>query len=309
MAITGSGFDGSVDETQFSKLMVLAGVRHAVLGSADYAATAVNGVRSVSISAGEAYGAGVLAVNDTAAVVALPTPSVAQWHLICLRRDWVLNTCSLVAIAGPTTTNVTPTTFPVAFPTMNTSAGIKDDQPLTWAWVNNTTTTVVLFSQRSLTVDARLAAVQSGLDTRLAAFQQTLDAALQSAGAGTRRAWRFARGGSDYDSFGAGYFAEVAGGAIPNAPAGDYLVTATVELTNTGTNVGYLRVEGGGINLSQDSRLDVGGSPVPYSYSDVVNDFPGGTFDTSLKVQVSAGTGTVIRNGTGIRVIYLGKSA
>ncbi|WP_104128241.1 hypothetical protein [Cryobacterium sp. Y57] len=134
MAITGSGFDGTMNEAQFAKLMQLAAVRYAVGSTADFAATQVSGVRSVSISAGDAYAPGVLTTSTAAEVIAFSAPAAGQWHLIVLRRTWATNVCELVAITGATTTSATPTAPPTAYPTINTTPGVVDDQPLWWAW-------------------------------------------------------------------------------------------------------------------------------------------------------------------------------
>lgn len=163
MAITSSGFDGTMNEQQLSRLLLLAGVRHAVGSLTDFAATAVNGLRSVAIAAGEAYTAGVVTTSTASEVLALPVPSAGAWHLIVLRRTWATNTTQLLTIAGGTTSTTTPTAPPATLPTMSKTHGVEDDQPLYWAWVSNSTSSVVLFDIRDLTVDARLAKVAGGV--------------------------------------------------------------------------------------------------------------------------------------------------
>lgn len=158
MTITGSGFDGSVDEVQFARLMTLAGVRYSIATPNDYVATPVNGTRAVSFSAGNAYAAGVLAENNAAVTVPLLTPAAGQWSLLVLRRDWVANTCKLVAIDGATTSTVTPTAAPVGSTIKTVGPGNVDDQPLYWAWVQNASTAVILYDIRDLPVDSRIAA-------------------------------------------------------------------------------------------------------------------------------------------------------
>ncbi|TFD47565.1 hypothetical protein E3T46_17365 [Cryobacterium sp. Hh11] len=155
MAITGYGFDGTLDEAKLAKMMALAGVRYAVGSAADYMATQVAGVRSISISAGDAYAPFVMATAPTAEVVAFSAPTAGQWHLSVLRRTWAGTggTCELVAVAGATTTSTTPTAPPTAYPTINSTPGVVDDQPLWWAWVNATTTAVALFDARATSND------------------------------------------------------------------------------------------------------------------------------------------------------------
>ncbi|WP_104127999.1 hypothetical protein [Cryobacterium sp. Y57] len=157
MAITGSGFDGTMNEAQFAKLMNLAGVRSAVSSTADFAATQVTGIRSVSISAGDAYVPGVVATSTAAEVVAFSAPAAGQWHLIVLRRTWATNVCELVAVTGGATSSTTPSKPPTTYPAINSTPGVIDDQPLWWAWVNVTNTNVALYDLREMGIDARLA--------------------------------------------------------------------------------------------------------------------------------------------------------
>jgi hypothetical protein len=153
MALSSVGYDGTVDELGFAQLMNMAGARYAVNARTSFAATQVNGVRSVSLSAGQAYAPGVRTVSDSAVVVPLPAPTAGQWHLIVLRRNWETNTQSIEALTNATysTTAVRPNLPPTSYPIeMATSPGSRDDQPLWWAWVNNANVTVALVDLRSL---------------------------------------------------------------------------------------------------------------------------------------------------------------
>lgn len=152
MAITSYGFTGSLNAATWA-----AGENYTsdvVKSATDLAVTAVGGARAVSVSAGEAFCAGVRVVNDSAATVTLGTPSAGQWFLIALRRDWTGNAGTFVAIGADTTTTAVPTAPPSSIPSgMNTNAGVLQDQPLAWAWVNNTSTTVTLFDCRQVVAD------------------------------------------------------------------------------------------------------------------------------------------------------------
>lgn len=150
MAITGTGFDGTMDEAQFSVLMALAGARYTVGSTADFAATQVSGQRSVSISAGIAYAAGVTAISADAIVLDFAAPSAGQWNLGVLRRTWATNMREVVVVAGSTTSATTPTARPSLYPTINSTPGVVDDQPLWWFWVSAAATTVVMFDERTL---------------------------------------------------------------------------------------------------------------------------------------------------------------
>lgn len=154
MAWSNVGFDGTINEAEWSKLSSLLGNGYVAAGNGDCLVTAVPGARSVSVAAGALYGDGVLSTNSAAETVALTTPVNGQWYAVCLRRTWATNTSALVAIAGATTTTTTPTAPPTAFPTLNTNTGVLTDQPIAWAWCNSANTTVVVY-------DIRLKAVKS----------------------------------------------------------------------------------------------------------------------------------------------------
>ena len=158
MTITGYGFDGTLNEFQFAKLMNLAGLRYAVGSTGDFAAFQVSGVRSVSISEGDAYAPGVLATATTSQDILFAAPTAGQWHLIVLRRTWAgtSGVCELVAVAGATTSSTLPTVPPTSYPTINSTPGVVDDQPLYWAWVNVTNTTVTLFDLRRLPISDQI---------------------------------------------------------------------------------------------------------------------------------------------------------
>lgn len=156
MVMTTSGFDGSMDEAQFAKLMSLAGVRYSVEGATDFLVTEVPSTRSVSVAGGSAYGSGVLASSNAAITAALPTPTLGAWHLIVLHRDWAANTVTVKTIPGVTTTLTTPTVPPTTFPAFDNVPGVLDDQKLAWAWVNTNSTAVLLFDLRDPTIANRL---------------------------------------------------------------------------------------------------------------------------------------------------------
>lgn len=154
MAWTNVGFDGTINEAEWSRLSGLLGNSYVAAGNGDCLVTAVPGARSVSVAAGSLYGDGVLSTNSGAETVAMTTPVNGQWFVIALRRTWASNSAALVAIAGATTTTTTPTAPPTSFPTLNTNVGVLTDQPIAWAWCNSANTTVVVY-------DIRLKAVKS----------------------------------------------------------------------------------------------------------------------------------------------------
>lgn len=151
MAWTNVGFDGTINEAQWSQMSTLMGSSgggYLAAGNGDCLVTAVPGARSVSVAAGSLYGDGVVSTNSAPEVVAMTTPVNGQWYVIALRRTWATNTAALVAIAGATTTTTTPTAPPTSFPTLNTNQGVLTDQPIAWAWCNSANTTVVVYDIR-----------------------------------------------------------------------------------------------------------------------------------------------------------------
>jgi hypothetical protein len=160
MALTGIGYDGTVDELGFAQLMGLAGHRHMVRDRASFAATQVTGQRQISLAPGQAYAPGVRVTNDAAIVVtfASPAANAGQWHLVVLRRNWDSNTQTIETLtdATYTTTATSPLAPPSTYPSaMNTNPGTRDDQPLYWAWVNASNVTVLLVDLREVPGPAR----------------------------------------------------------------------------------------------------------------------------------------------------------
>lgn len=159
MTITAGGFAGSLDETQWAQLASLIGTEYSINGTNDCRVTARTGVREVAVANGRAYGHGVLAEVDSQAPIALPAPAAGQWHLIVIRRNWTAHTVTIVAVPGGTSTNATPASAPASYPALNSTPGVLADQPLAWAWVNSTSTTVTVFDVRASRIDLRPAPV------------------------------------------------------------------------------------------------------------------------------------------------------
>lgn len=152
MAWTNWGFDGTINEAQWSQMAGLLGNDYVAAGNGDCVVTAVAGARSVSVAAGTLYGDGVVSVNSAPEVVAMTTPVNGQWYVIALQRAWATNVSALVSIAGATTSTSTPTAPPTSFPTLNTQPGVLTDQPIAWAWCNSANTTVVVYDIRKRAV-------------------------------------------------------------------------------------------------------------------------------------------------------------
>lgn len=102
MAISSAGYEGTVDEPQWSDLLANGGGRqYAVADDASWKVTAGTADREVRIAVGRGYGYGVLAVSDAVASVTLPAPaSGSRYDLIVAHRDWQANTTTFTRVAG-----------------------------------------------------------------------------------------------------------------------------------------------------------------------------------------------------------------
>lgn len=166
MSLSNAGFDGTVTELPFAYMWGVGAGDDAVESSAAWAVTQGTG-RQVSVAAqsGYAFGHGVLSKETSAAILqALSTPAAGGWFLICRHIDWTTNTVSIVALTGPTSSTTIPTVAPANYSGvsgMSTSPGVTYDQPLAWAWVRSTDTTMALFDLRKLPLASRIAAIEA----------------------------------------------------------------------------------------------------------------------------------------------------
>jgi hypothetical protein len=151
--LTNSGFDGTVTERDFSRILRGAGVRDSVETAAAWAVTQGTG-RQVSVAPGVAYAAGVVSDSGVAILAALPTPVNGQWHLVVRRINWASNTVTVATIPHTTTTTTIPTAPPAGFPAFNDNTGVLVDQHLAWAWVRSTDTTVAVFDLRQTPISS-----------------------------------------------------------------------------------------------------------------------------------------------------------
>ena len=161
MALTNSGFDGTVTEAAWAQMSALTDV-DSVESSAAWAITQGTG-RQVSTAAhsGYAFAKGVLSKDTGPILTSLSTPVNGQWFLLARHMDWSTNAVTVVALAHTTTTTTVPTAPPGTYPTMDNSPGVLYDQKLGWAWVRSTDTTVTLFDLRKLSAESRVVALEA----------------------------------------------------------------------------------------------------------------------------------------------------
>jgi len=121
---TSVGYDGSVNEPDFSELMSAAGGRqYGVTSESSWKPTAGPGDREVKLLAGAGFGYGVR--DRTTAPVSLfldAAGSGSRWDLVVVRRDWQANESTFDVIEGSSTKML---------PGRETSHSVqKDDQPI-----------------------------------------------------------------------------------------------------------------------------------------------------------------------------------
>ena len=126
MAITSIGYDGSVNESQWAKMIPLVGSSHyGVAGSADWKVTAHATMdRGLNIATGAGWGHGVYDESDaTVSLQAATVSSGSRWDMVVMRRNWsgTGGSSTLVLVQGGATK---------ALPSRNTTPGTIDDQPI-----------------------------------------------------------------------------------------------------------------------------------------------------------------------------------
>lgn len=126
MAIITAGYDGTVDEVQFAKLLH----RYSVVGPGDFKASTIAGDRIVSIANGTALGPGTVDVATDIAPIQFEAATGTRWDLVVLRRDWQPpGGLTEVRIIKGGSTNILPAVSTAATG-WNRRPGIMDDQPL-----------------------------------------------------------------------------------------------------------------------------------------------------------------------------------
>ena len=130
MAITVYGVDPAINEPEWSKLFAdsLSGAQAREVVASGFSPSVATGVRLISVPAGRAAAAGVLAESDATATVSLAenTGSNSRIDLVCLQIDWAGTASTggtLVAVQGA------PAATPVA-PALTRNAGSLWQVPL-----------------------------------------------------------------------------------------------------------------------------------------------------------------------------------
>lgn len=225
MAISSAGYAGTVNDVQWAAMSRYFGRGYSVRNAAALACTQVGTTKTFSLAAGEFYGSGVTDTSDSAVTVAPTVPaSGGQWSLIVARRVWATKLTTLVALAAATTTTSMPTAAPTAYPAMNTTPGVSDDQPLWWVWVNAGSTVTLMVDVRDIPIKGQEFVTASSVIQRDAKFIGILAAG--------QRVARLDRGGAVQRYNGASWSYEL-GGLVPIIPTS--VLGAGVTLSPAGT--------------------------------------------------------------------------
>jgi len=127
MAIISVGYDGAVNEAQWSQMIKRVGVaEYGVVGPGDWNVTAVGGAdRTISIAPGKGWGHGVFDESTASVAIQLdPITTGVRYDLIVMRRDWT-------GTGGVSTFAKVTGTSALQIPTARVSGpGVIDEQPI-----------------------------------------------------------------------------------------------------------------------------------------------------------------------------------
>ncbi|MDF2918141.1 MAG: hypothetical protein K0S70_2358 [Microbacterium sp.] len=121
--IHSAGYDGSVDEPEWSDLLAMSGGRqYGVADAASWRATPGTGDRQINLSTGRGFGYGVRDLTDAEETLTLdPIASGSRWDLVAMRRDWGTNQSAFHVVKGGTAKEL---------PARAVTVAVLDDQPL-----------------------------------------------------------------------------------------------------------------------------------------------------------------------------------
>lgn len=155
------GFQGTVNEVQWAKLMSGYGQKYTLVSGDPVRSTG----RTVYIDPRVQVGCGVLYGHDAVKTVAVPTPATGQWHLLVARRAWASKSVTYVLVAGNVTADAEQAAPPASLPAArNKNVGITDDEPIAWIHARASTTTLKLW-QMSIKRDGRVPGMWALYDT------------------------------------------------------------------------------------------------------------------------------------------------
>jgi hypothetical protein len=120
------------------------------------------------------------------------------------------------------------------------------------------------------------------------------------------RGWTFERESANAtDNFPSGAMASLIAGTITDAPAGDYWIHTVLALHAAAATSGNLRVEAGGVGLSEDMRADLNTDVRPINFGTTYA-HAGGDLTLKASFQTGSQTGTIRTAGSRISASWLG---
>lgn len=144
MAIVSAGYDGTVDEAQWTGIAIEAGKLYGILDSEDWKVTAGSNPGQLNVAAGTGWGKGVLDTSD--AIVSLTQASLpssgSRWDMVVAHRDWTPpnGQTTFKIITGSATKQLTP---------RDSTRGVVDDQPLALVqWTSGQTAPTAILDLR-----------------------------------------------------------------------------------------------------------------------------------------------------------------
>jgi len=221
MAIVSAGYDGTVDEVQFAKMIPSVGSsQYGVAAAGDWKVSAhPSTAQAVNVAAGSGWGRGVFDASSSVVTVQCdPISSGTRWDLIVARRDWqpVNGSTVFAKVTGGSSKTI---------PTRLTNPGVQDEQPLALVqWTAGQT-------QPTSIVDLRCWAGNGGMvakDALAKSYLNTVGAEVYIAGV----VWRYALGTNDVASWVA------ASTSTTYAPLGvsGYSLTGTITVESVGSS-------------------------------------------------------------------------
>jgi len=312
------GYDGTVDETPWSKLAPRLGSRYGVVALNDFHVTVKPAAdRTVIVAPGTAYGMGIVDTETVNTEVALPlVSSGTQWFLIVLRRNWS-------GAGGATTVTYVAGGATAAVPSRNVTPGTLDDQPIALvpitAGVQLAGTPIDLrvwngaggaFARDPLVmqyVNEIGTQLRIGTDDWTATINGSYVFEWKKKVTIGTRAWSFPRGvnpSSDHDSYSAGSDVGLVGGTIANAPVGWYVITPVLQLACvSGNSPGVIILKANSTVLScrGDVTTTTRTFSPPFTYYHA-----GGALTLMAYHHLNVGTGLLANGGSAIVVAFLG---
>lgn len=123
MAITSTGYQGTVGDVQWARMVARVGASiYSVDEPNSFKLAATTGTRAATVSSGGASGFGIYDFSNATETITFDSvPTGSRWDLVVLRRTWSTKTTSIAIVQGGSAKAIPPRT---------TNPGVVDEQPL-----------------------------------------------------------------------------------------------------------------------------------------------------------------------------------